>query len=229
MKKLCKKCFVVKSVGDFHKDKGMKDGYKNYCRDCYKNKIYSYGEKKGEEKRKEYEKKGFNPNSGKKGFIKQPKPLVTIDGIEGKECNRCREWKPLKDYYKFRRLAYGLDLYCKKCNLADRKQYFKTNRGKNNAHRAREKRRSREKGVKYLPFDRKKILRRDKYTCQNCGIKVHDRSTGNWNTPDKAHLDHIVSLHDGGETREENLWVLCRTCNLEKGAKSFGEAQLTLF
>lgn len=49
--KKCNKCLEIKSVDHFQKDKGMKDGHKNYCKKCYKEKIYSYGEKK--EKKKE--------------------------------------------------------------------------------------------------------------------------------------------------------------------------------
>lgn len=244
MEKKCNRCLEVKSLDNFHKDKGMKDGHKNYCKACYKNKIYSYGEKEGEEKRKPYIsvyndgmkikkgpyiKKGYNPISGKSGFIKKPKPIIIKEGIEGKECNRCKKWQPLTEYHKFSRLAYGLNIYCKTCDIKAKLKYFKTEEGKNVSHRAAAKRRSRTKGAKYIPYDRTKILKRDKYTCQKCGIKVHDRRSGNWNTPNKAHLDHIISLEDGGETREENLQVLCRTCNLEKGSKSEGNMQMFLF
>ena len=214
-------CDQTKSFEEFHKAKGNKDGYKNYCRECYKTKIYSYGEKEGAERRKTY-------SYQKKGY-KQPKPIILKEGIEGKECNRCGEWQPLTNYHKHHRYAYGLNLYCKPCDLKAKQKYFTTEKGKNNSHRASSKRRSRMKGANYIPYDRKKILRRDKYICQVCGIKVHDRAVGNWNTPDKAHLDHIISLEDGGETREENLRTLCRTCNLSKGGRSEGEVQLTFF
>jgi len=239
--KECTKCFVTKSMDQFHKDKGNKDGHKNYCKACYKEKIYSYGEKEGEEKRKpyisvekdesktkriSYVKKGYSKTAG---FLKLPKPIIVKDNIEGKECNRCGEWKSLTEYHKFRRLAYGLNIYCKLCDIKAKKKYFQTDKGKNNSHRASSKRRSRMKQAKYIPYDRVALLRRDRYTCQICGIEVHDRSTGNWNTPDKAHLDHIVSLENGGETREENLQVLCRTCNLSKSGQNKGEAQMTLF
>lgn len=227
--KKCKKCLAIKSVEDFHKDKGMKDGYKNYCRECYKAKIYSYGEKQGEEKREPYIKIGFNPISGKSGFIKKPKPIIIKNEIEGKECTRCEEWKPLTEYHKFRRMTYGLNIYCKTCDISAKKEYFHTEKGRNNSHRASAKRRSLIKGVKFTPYERAEILKRDKYTCQNCGIKVHDRSSGNWNTPNKAHLDHIVSLVDGGNTEPNNIQTLCRTCNLSKGATSKGVVQLALF
>lgn len=239
--KECKKCLAVKPVNEFHKDKGMKDGRKNYCKECYKAKIYSYGEKEGEEKRKpyisvetgepasrkySYTKKGYSKTAG---FLKLPKPIIIKDEIEGKECNCCEKWQPLTNYHKFRRMSDGLEIYCKDCRKKKLSDYFQTEKGKNNAHKASAKRRAKKKGVKFTPYERSIILKRDKYTCQKCKIKVHDRSIGNWNTPDKAHVDHIVSLEDGGTWDYENLQILCRTCNLEKGAKSEGVVQLALF
>lgn len=242
--KQCKTCGEIKSVAAFHKDKGMKDGYKNYCRECYKLKIYSYEKqgypttrkspppkekKQAREKRKSYIRKGYNPNSGKSGFIKAPKPIIARNGIEGKECNRCEEWKPLTEYHKFKRLAYGLNIYCKECDRVAKRNYFQSEKGRENSYSARTKRRSRMNNVEFTPFQRKAILDRDNWTCQKCGIKVHDRNTGEWNTPDKAHLDHIISLYDSGSSEPENIQTLCRTCNLSKGKKSESEAQLTFF
>lgn len=221
--KKCNKCLEIKSVDHFQKDKGMKDGHKNYCKKCYKEKIYSYGEKKGEEKRNSYIKKGTGGNG------KPPKPIIIKDNIEGKECTRCGEWNALTNYHKFSRQAYGLDIYCKPCALKAKKAHNQTEQGKNTAHKSAVKYRSRKKGAKITPYKRSEILKRDKYTCRFCGIKVHDRSSGNWNTPNKAHLDHIVSLDNGGDTTPENIQTLCRSCNLSKGSKSKGELQMTLF
>lgn len=223
--KECTKCNEWKEFEDFHKDKNKKDGHKNYCRECYKNKIYSYNnEGQGTEKRKPYIKIGYNGTGGK-----SPKPIIIKDNIEGKECTRCGEWNALTNYHKFSRQAYGLDIYCKPCALKMKKAHNQTEQGKNTAHRSAVKYRSRKKGAKITPYTRSEILRRDKYTCQFCGIKVHDRSSGNWNTPNKAHLDHIVSLEEGGDTTPENLQTLCRSCNLSKGSTSKGELQMTLF
>ena len=60
---------------------------------------------------------------------------------------------------------------------------------------------------------RKKLMKRDNYTCQKCGIS----------TKDEEHLlleiDHIIPISKGGMSTEENLQTLCWKCNRTKGAK----------
>lgn len=59
---------------------------------------------------------------------------------------------------------------------------------------------------------RTKILARDNYRCQMCGISLSDG-------PD-VHLevDHIVPVSQGGLSVENNLRTLCRECNQSKKA-----------
>lgn len=47
--------------------------------------------------------------------------------------------------------------------------------------------------------------------CQVCGDS------------ESLHIDHIVPVARGGKTDRENLQVLCRFCNISKGAKPFTE------
>jgi hypothetical protein len=89
------------------------------------------------------------------------------------------------------------------------------------------KRRSLNHKVNFTPLERKTIFDRDNWKCQNCEIKVHDRSKGNWNTPDKAHIDHKIPVSKGGNSEPNNLQTLCRTCNLTKRDKV--EMQLSIF
>jgi 5-methylcytosine-specific restriction endonuclease McrA len=41
--------------------------------------------------------------------------------------------------------------------------------------------------------------------------------------PHKCHIDHIKAISRGGSNRASNLQLLCRRCNLAKGAKSMRE------
>jgi hypothetical protein len=81
------------------------------------------------------------------------------------------------------------------------------------------KRRSNKYHVVFKLHDRLELLERDSWTCQSCGIKVHDRRTGDWNTPDKANIDHIIPISKGGNSEPNNLQILCRTCNFKKKDK----------
>jgi hypothetical protein len=52
---------------------------------------------------------------------------------------------------------------------------------------------------------RERILLRDGSQCAYCG------STNN------LQIDHIIPICRGGKENENNMQVLCRTCNLKKG------------
>lgn len=100
-----------------------------------------------------------------------------------------------------------------------RKLYSQSDKGREVIYKNVLKRKSYKMKVKYTPHQRLEILDRDGWNCQCCGIEVHDRSTGDWNTPDKANIDHIIPISKGGNSEPSNLQVLCRTCNLSKKDK----------
>lgn len=55
---------------------------------------------------------------------------------------------------------------------------------------------------------RYRILQRDHSICQRCGKTTKDGV--------KLVIDHKIPVEMGGETVDENLWVLCEECNLGK-------------
>lgn len=55
------------------------------------------------------------------------------------------------------------------------------------------------------------VYLRDGRRCQDCGT-----------TRGPFHLDHRIPFSKGGETTTENLQVLCKACNLSKGARVVG-------
>lgn len=57
------------------------------------------------------------------------------------------------------------------------------------------------------------ILKEYDYQCQLCGRTAHEDGV-------KLHVDHKVPKAKGGTNDLDNLWVLCKGCNLGKGTKS---------
>ena len=55
------------------------------------------------------------------------------------------------------------------------------------------------------PSVRWRILKRDNFRCVLCGSDATDR---------KLHIDHIIPISEGGNSRIKNLRVLCDACNI---------------
>lgn len=58
---------------------------------------------------------------------------------------------------------------------------------------------------------RVRILERDGYRCQLCGAETH------------LCIDHVIPVSRGGDSSDDNLQVLCHSCNTKKGNKLDGE------
>jgi len=69
------------------------------------------------------------------------------------------------------------------------------------------------------PFTRQRLLRRDEFRCQYCGIQ-----------PPQSQLtiDHVVPRARGGRTSWENCVAACTRCNSHKGDRDFHHAGLRL-
>lgn len=66
-----------------------------------------------------------------------------------------------------------------------------------------------------IPYQvRRRVMRRGGYRCAHCGCR------GERGNP--LQIDHIVPWSWGGGNEEGNLAVLCRGCNLAKGARYAG-------
>ncbi|MEX1328593.1 MAG: HNH endonuclease [Desulfobacterales bacterium] len=68
-----------------------------------------------------------------------------------------------------------------------------------------------------VPFSKKNVLFRDRFTCVYCG-KAGKPLT----------LDHIIPRSKGGKTDWENCVACCSGCNIDKGAKTPREARMHL-
>lgn len=58
------------------------------------------------------------------------------------------------------------------------------------------------------------VWKRDQGQCQNCGSRF------------AIQFDHLQPVAKGGATSEENLRLLCRSCNLAAGVKIFGPEKM---
>lgn len=90
----------------------------------------------------------------------------------------------------------------------------------------RKARKLRLRGVTVETVNPIKVLERDRWTCQLCGLKTPKRLRGSYD--DRApEIDHIVSLANGGVHSYANVQCACRRCNLLKSGAS--KSQLLLF
>ena len=58
---------------------------------------------------------------------------------------------------------------------------------------------------------RERVFKRDGRVCQLCGTDEGE-----------MHIDHVIPRKVGGDHSLENLRVLCKSCNLRKGALNDG-------
>jgi len=54
---------------------------------------------------------------------------------------------------------------------------------------------------------RRRVYRRDNYTCTNCGVGGGDRGD------EELHAHHVVPISKGGSHKTSNLTTLCRDCH----------------
>jgi methionine-rich copper-binding protein CopC len=60
-----------------------------------------------------------------------------------------------------------------------------------------------------------------KNQCENCGVESvpPTKHTKGVTPPNETHVDHKIPRAEGGTADPDNGQVLCRDCNLQKGAK----------
>ena len=79
--------------------------------------------------------------------------------------------------------------------------------------RARKSRRNRKRRRSIRVSVRFELMRRADYRCEMCGARARG------NSGVELHIDHKVPVAHGGTNAIDNLWVLCRDCNLGKGVR----------
>ena len=70
-----------------------------------------------------------------------------------------------------------------------------------------------------VTFSRRNIYRRDRYTCQYCGVKL---------PPEELSVDHLLPRSRGGRSSWANCVLSCLRCNRRKGNRTVEEAGMRL-
>lgn len=79
-----------------------------------------------------------------------------------------------------------------------------------------------------IPWTRRGVFRRDRYTCIYCGITPGQKRNGRVLTPSDFTIDHIVPVSRGGESTWNNTACACKWCNRKKGNRLPQEAGMKL-
>jgi 5-methylcytosine-specific restriction endonuclease McrA len=215
--RICKECDKkrAKQYRERNREKVLEKGRQRYHEnaDFYKQQFREYHKNNADEikKRKRMHYKENKESIGEK---------IKVNYEENKE-RFLAYAKKYRTEHKEKVKRQSRDYYSrnKEKLKQSRKEWYYSENGREKHFQYNLKRRSYKNHVRFYGIKRKEILNRDNWTCQNCGCKVHDRTTGDWNTPDKAHIDHIIPISKGGHSEPSNLQILCRTCNLSKHSK----------
>ncbi|MEE2886898.1 MAG: HNH endonuclease [Planctomycetota bacterium] len=71
----------------------------------------------------------------------------------------------------------------------------------------------------HVPFSRRNLYRRDKYTCQYCGGRPGSRELS---------IDHMMPLSRGGRSDWTNCVLACTSCNHRKANRTPREAHMKI-
>lgn len=217
--RICTKCGVYKDYQYFYRCSKVKSGYESRCKECSQKELNAYRQKNRELVRKK-----------EREYYAENKEMHSKIHKKYREKNKEKIYKKSNEWYRKNkeRVKVKSAIYYKENRTRIRdmnKQWHLKN--KDRAYSRVLKRRSLKHCVAFAGVKRKEILDRDNWTCQKCGVKVHDRNKGDWNDEFKAHLDHIIPISKGGDSTPENMQVLCRTCNLRKSDKTEIEIEKT--
>jgi 5-methylcytosine-specific restriction endonuclease McrA len=69
------------------------------------------------------------------------------------------------------------------------------------------------------------VMKRDRWTCQLCGVKTPQKLRGTCSAQ-APEIDHIIPMSRGGPHTHANVQCVCRSCNGNKGARPLGQLLL---
>lgn len=176
--KLCKACNTEKPESEFYRDSSRHDGLNWRCKPCHKAHVAA--------------------------IAMQPPRNPAPEGM--KRCQRCKETKPLDQFFGHKGSWDGKQTMCKPCQTKRHQQWVEENREQVNRY-ARE--RYKKEPDRYADYDRKKKYglpagRYIEMLAEQGGVCAICKS------PDPgARAFHVDHCHDTGAVRG----LLCGKCN----------------
>ena len=202
--KSCPACKQTKPYSDFFKNKQTKTGRSCYCKPCHSFKLY--GPPKGRRK--------IDPE------IKKQRRKEYLQKWMAKNPEKVSEYQK-KYYWKNRETELEKNKEYRQANREKErirhKRYLEKNPDSQRANRDR--RRARVYGTKSEPYTKEQILELYGTDCHVCGDPIDlsaPRKPGAKGWEKGLHLDHVVSLVDGGTDTVDNIKPAHGLCNLRK-------------
>lgn len=192
--KTCSKCKQTKPIGDFFKNKRLKDGHNSYCKPCQVSYLRDY-HKRNPDKDKNYKKtwRSKNPDYDRTYYLSNKERLNKLHA-EWRVKNFARKAEMDRKYAianrdKIRRYAA---------------EYARNHPEQQSKQRHMRRARLRNARIyKVTERDIRRILLKD---CVYCGKKGEQ-------------IDHVIPLSRGGNHSIGNLVSSCAKCNLTKNNK----------
>lgn len=230
--KTCKKCNITYQLNDtnFFKRKGSKDGFRNECKKCNKEKNRKYyrdNKEKVLSKNKEYRENHKEEIAVKKAeYTKNSKDKITKYLASNREERRIKSkehWEEKREYY-----------------LAKAKEWKSKNKERVKQYKIQNKERDRQKALEYYRTEEGR-LKRISYTNRYRARKkelLNDFTVKQWaeciehfnhscaycgEYQEVLEQEHFVPVSKGGHFTKNNILPACRTCNASKNGRDYIE------
>jgi hypothetical protein len=125
--KNCTKCSEWKPLEKFFKSSKGTGGRDSKCKECQRLYYLINADREKERSRKWY--------ADRKGVPVTPQKIVIVSTriindceVDGKECTKCNEWKPLNKFSTDKKGTGGFKSECKECSAKRFKKYYEENK-----------------------------------------------------------------------------------------------------
>lgn len=155
-------------------------------------------------------------------------PVIEREGVRGKACVKCLEWKPLENFAKHSTCAEGRRNYCTTC---EGRRAYKNNSSRviANVRRYQDENPAKVREVKRAAGERRRARKRglgsEHVTTAQLRelFSFFDGKCAYCGEQDARTLDHVVPLCKGGPHAMHNLLPACSACNSDKHSLTLEE------